>query len=505
MSRLGRNFRRGGNPQLSILQRALRVLRKYGTDAHAYIPGVGVLNGLTAGNYTDTAGTQLTTKDQFVGLDLDAMGTTSFLSVPQDLTTWTSGGAFGSWSGTTATASTITATAALAARRVRYPITPGTQVNVSATVIAGTTTGSVWVVFGTSVPAYISAATSASVASGYVSTGLVAPSNAAYVEITVRATDSGGTVGFTGISVSTKTGIHATQGTAGNKPVLRQGSVNMLLNSATLSTQSVAVAASPYTLSFTGTGTVTKSGTATGALVGTGATDRVTQTFTPTAGTLTLTVTGSVTSAQLQLGSTATTYIPTTSAKASAGTGPSYWEFGGDGTPTDYLGLGSVPFQMSNDFVVVVASRLSYAPGGSNAPYVFANKANSFVSVGSITYSEAGNPNAHFYDGTTTASITHAASVLTPAVISCRKVGNEKILRVNGAQSGAANTAEMSNVVPTNSYIGASGGSVAATLSALLYFPGDVYCTFAIKGTVSDADLLLIERLAASLAGVTLA
>jgi hypothetical protein len=88
---------------------------------------------------------------------------------------------------------------------------------------------------------------------------------------------------------------------------------NLLLNSATMVTQNVTTRAEAYTLSFTGTGTVTLSGTSTaGPLVGTGATDRVVLTFTPTAGTLTLTVSGSVTLAQLEARSSATAYTPTT-------------------------------------------------------------------------------------------------------------------------------------------------------------------------------------------------
>jgi hypothetical protein len=88
---------------------------------------------------------------------------------------------------------------------------------------------------------------------------------------------------------------------------------NLLLNSATLSTQNVTVTATAYVVSFTGTGTITLSGASTaGPLVGTGVSDRVSLSFTPTAGTLTLTVTGSVTLAQLENRSSLTAYTATT-------------------------------------------------------------------------------------------------------------------------------------------------------------------------------------------------
>ena len=89
----------------------------------------------------------------------------------------------------------------------------------------------------------------------------------------------------------------------------KTGRRNLLNATDTLLTQSVTVTAVAHTLAFTGTGTVTLSGASTaGPLVGTGASNRVTLTFTPTAGSLTLTVSGSVTLAQLELGSTATAY-----------------------------------------------------------------------------------------------------------------------------------------------------------------------------------------------------
>jgi hypothetical protein len=95
--------------------------------------------------------------------------------------------------------------------------------------------------------------------------------------------------------------------------LIEESRTNLLLNSAALSTQSVTVAAVQHTLHFTGTGTVTLSGTFTGSLVGTGTgeSNRVSLTFTPTAGTLTATVTGSVVDSQLEQGSSPSSYIPT--------------------------------------------------------------------------------------------------------------------------------------------------------------------------------------------------
>jgi hypothetical protein len=88
---------------------------------------------------------------------------------------------------------------------------------------------------------------------------------------------------------------------------------NLFLNSATPATQSFTVTAQAYTLSFYGTGTITLSGASTaGPLVGTGAApNRVSLTFTPTAGTLTLTLSGSIVRPQLETGTAATSPITT--------------------------------------------------------------------------------------------------------------------------------------------------------------------------------------------------
>lgn len=89
---------------------------------------------------------------------------------------------------------------------------------------------------------------------------------------------------------------------------------NLLLNSATVVTQTITTTAVANTLSFYGTGTITLSGTFAGTLVGTGASNRVSLTFTPTAGSLVLTVSGSCTNGQLEAGAYPTSCIPTTTA-----------------------------------------------------------------------------------------------------------------------------------------------------------------------------------------------
>lgn len=89
--------------------------------------------------------------------------------------------------------------------------------------------------------------------------------------------------------------------------------LNSLIDGTDFSTQSVTVTAVAHTLSFYGTGTITLSGASTsGPLVGTGVyPQRVSLTFTPSAGSLTLTVTGSCKYVQLEIGSFASSFIPT--------------------------------------------------------------------------------------------------------------------------------------------------------------------------------------------------
>jgi hypothetical protein len=103
------------------------------------------------------------------------------------------------------------------------------------------------------------------------------------------------------VSVREVPGSHATASADARRPVL-SARVNLLDATTTLATQSVTVVAASHTLSFTGTGTITLTGASTaGPLVGTGVGQRVSLAFTPTAGSLTLTVSGTVTDADLRV------------------------------------------------------------------------------------------------------------------------------------------------------------------------------------------------------------
>ena len=89
--------------------------------------------------------------------------------------------------------------------------------------------------------------------------------------------------------------------------------LNSLIDGTNLATQSVALSAVTYTLSFYGSGSVAISGGHSATVNGVGDfPNRKTYTFTPTAGSSTFTISGDVKFAQLEAGAFATSYIPTT-------------------------------------------------------------------------------------------------------------------------------------------------------------------------------------------------
>lgn len=112
-------------------------------------------------------------------------------------------------------------------------------------------------------------------------------------------------------------GNDGAQASSSLKPVLGRmpatGRRNLLDDTDALATQSVTLAAGDYVLSFAGSGSVDLSGAHTATVDGGGVGAAAEYAFTASAGSLTLTVTGTVAEAQLEVGSVATTYQRVTS------------------------------------------------------------------------------------------------------------------------------------------------------------------------------------------------
>ncbi len=272
--------------------------------------------------------------------------------------------------------------------------------------------------------------------------------------------------------------------------LIEESRTNLLLNSATLSTQSVTTAATAYTLSFYGTGTVTLSGTSTaGPLVGTNAKQRVSLTFTPTAGTLTLTVSGSVTYANLEAGAFATSWISTAGASRTraadvavvTGTAFSDWFNATAGT-----------------FNVVARP---HAPSGSQFPSLFmvsggttANQIGAFATATDQTHWFARAASVDQAD----VFRDYAGSLPNP----CRVAGVYAANDYQAAHGGTLGTADTSASVPTVSRLtlgadGAGGNALNGTIARLSYWRKRLtnaqlqWLTAADRGTIAEPSIAI--------------
>ena len=286
-------------------------------------------------------------------------------------------------------------------------------------------------------------------------------------------------------------GLYASQATTGYKPILRKGAKNLYLNSATLSTQNNTVSAIPYTVQHTGTGTITFSGAYVGSLAGAG-----TITFTPSAGTLTSTVTGTVSNAMLEIGPTASPYVATTSSPASNGIGLWWLDF--DGTD-DRLDLSAVPFQMADAHFVSVATKVisasanntlfsntNTATGNANCPLLYLSNTSAY-------------PNVLYSDDTPTNKYSfHTVSAIgQDKVISAKRLvsTNTQYFRINGSivdsdfQSFGSATLDQAKI---------------GAWRTAVFLTGRIYGIALGKDAITDAELLTIERYLGSLAGVTI-
>jgi hypothetical protein len=188
--------------------------------------------------------------------------------------------------------------------------------------------------------------------------------------------------------------------------LMEDARTNLLLNSATLGTQSVAVTAQSYVLSFYGTGTITLSGAATGPLVGTGAfPQRVFSIFTPAAGTLTCTVTGSVLNAQLEAGNGISSYIPTTAAAVTRGNDSCSVPTGSWFNPSAST--------IAAEYFLPVGSSPTIVGGTSDGTF-----GNSFYfSPGAATYAGSGGGSANANAAQVLGAVNKSSACFTPALL----------------------------------------------------------------------------------------
>ena len=544
-----------GNPsQVTVIQQAIAVLRRFGTNAHVYLPGVGMLNGLQAGNYLDSAGTTQGTVDQPVGLVLDAAGSLGVELVTNggfdsSFSGWTDASVAPATAGFLAGAAVVTSTGATyGAFRQTLTTVVGTSYRVLFTTSnhagnlefrVGTTVG------GTqTLSASVLAAQSGEKQFIFTATG-----TSTHVQFYIGS--AGGSVTVDTISVREVTGIAASQTTAGNRPILRRGAVNLLTYSgdfsnaawvkgvnATLSYstdsqgtvtrvqmptgsgtfvyQTYTAAAAPYTVavlvrkhtgspSFVGrigaaTTVVQIDDTNSTLFTATDDWSLVVRNFTGTAvpwnmlldsvdGATALDIDvrsiglfqGTLTATQIQaLGG-----IPlTTTAPASTALGPYWWQFDGS---NDSLALGG-PIGGTSEFAFVMAFRLN----SLTTQVLFDEGTNGFRAYVTATGGVDFNKN-----GVSAFAIAPSGTVVAGewVVISCRQSGGVGVIRKNGVQ-----------IISSANVISASGLSAvvlgASNPAASFFVNGSIGLGLPIKGTVTDPDLLLLEKFVGQMSGV---
>jgi hypothetical protein len=316
--------------------------------------------------------------------------------------------------------------------------------------------------------------------------------------VSLVANSGATTLSVDSVSVRELPGNHNIQATAADRPVL-SARYNLLLATTTLATQSVTVTAASHKLSFTGTGTVTLSGVSTaGPLVGTGANNRVSLTFTPTAGSLTLTVTGSVTLADLRLTADTLLNIPAyqyvnTATDYTTDGFPHYFRL--NGTNQSWATAGTVDFtgtdkvslvygvtklsdaatgyvaELSSDFTANDGSfRLGAPVSGGSGKFSFASKG-STASVEAVTTSAA-------YLAPYSAVLTGIASISGDG---CQLRVNNTVAATASADQGTGNFGNYT------AYTGRRAGSS-------LPFNGRIYSEIAVGASLPASQLAALER-----------
>lgn len=429
----------------SIGSAAVAILASYGTDAHIYLPGVGALDGYTLGNYLDSGGTTPATVDNPVGLVQDAIGS---IHVSQ---------------GTTAS-KPILRKGAVNLLTYSDAFTSGGWTLARVTVVAN------------AVPGPLGQTTSYTMA-------FDGTTPFCYDRI---AAPPGAYVGIYTLSIYVK-----------KKDYPYVAMRNEHYAAFNLDTGTVISTAANVTATITavGDGWFRLTNTCIRANVGTvyhgidfcsnsGETNLVTV---PTG------LGVYISSAQLEVGSVASAYVPTTSATASNSVGNNYWEFDG---VNDSLGSAAAPFQISDDHCVIMGvSRNTVGPEAY--PFVVASNGTWDYLAAAFALTAGGGVRAYWRDGAAvlvSAIASGSYSAGSPMVVSARKTGHNKVCRLNGSPGSTDSTVMASPVVLSRALFSNYSTS---------YFDGCIYPVITIKGTVSDADLLILERWVGSFTGPT--
>jgi hypothetical protein len=312
------------------------------------------------------------------------------------------------------------------------------------------------------------------------------------------------------VTLKILTGFHAIQSILAARPILGRvpsvGRRNILVGTATLATQTCVVTAAQHTLSFRGTGTVTLTGASTsGPLVGTGANDIVLLTFTPTAGNLTLTVSGTVNDAQLELGAVRTAYqlVGATTFDVTEAGQPDNYYLSFDGvddsmvTPTITPGIDKVQVfagvRKLSDAVTGIVAELSATIGSNNGAFFLSAPRNgttpnyAFASKGTVERA-AISPSS--YAAPITSVLTAIGDI----------AGDNSVTRVDGAQA-AQNTADQGtgDFLAYPLYVGRRGSATFALngqiFSLIVRFGANLNA-----GTISSTE----KWVSGKTAGVTL-
>jgi hypothetical protein len=528
------------NPPLNLTQQALAILRSYGTNAHAYIPGIGTLSGLTAGNYLLADGsTGLTPVDGLQGLVLDGMG-----SVGSELVV---NGALTSADGWTVVGVDGTHTATFSAAGCRYqsgttsPQLVVAQAVALTSIVAGKTyqftfTISNWVSGAVKSDQFLAGGSWPQANGTYTYTAVC--NNGGNFSLTRSTTSVDLTV--SNISIKEVTGIHATSSGAA-RPTLRRGLVNLALSSQNLVNAAWAPvgdttvtenratfptggfgnpvrqnfnfsSGAPYTIALdckaisgSATGTLDLQNGEGGAFTAPTSRGIVVCSITPGAARTWVDIQldaagvmdvyafglfqGTLTAAQIL----AEGGIPltTTAAASNAAAGRYSSQFSG----AQYVATGSPVCQATDDICVVAGAICTEVATGYRVIFNPAGDTGNNYSYGAIVFElTTGKLFSSF--STPTGSITLFSTTNdTNAVLvaSIRTAGNTRVLRKNGTL-----LATSTNSIGASSYTSSSIGSNVSGVYGSRFI-GSLGPVIAIKGTVSDAELLTLERWVSSL------